>query len=672
MLAMRLALANLNRTNLDLLTVQEQISTGRAINRPSDDIVKAAVISALDDRLDRSDQVKQNLSNAAASLGVLDSLFGEAHDTTQQAKSIASQEVGTGASADERSAQATVVGQLINSLLNTANRQSVSGYVLGGSQTSQAPVSAFLNGFRYNGQGSGLTTDLGLSSGTPITTGAGPIAGIATVHGSVDLNPDLTLATSLSDLSGARGQGVALGTVQLSVDGGAAISVDLTGSTSAQDVATRVGAAIHQYETDNSVTVLGPGGVSTSGGAFNIDVAGTHTIQFSDVGTGVTAQDLGLASSPPAAALTFSSTQAAGLDVGPKLSWTTPISSLAGLSGPLGSLKISNAGQTATVDLSGAHSLQDVRNLIEGANVGVRVQINAAGDGIDIENDVSCASNQSLSICDVTGGQTATALGIRTFSGTTQISSLNFGRGVQVVDGKLDPRTGLPDPSLNTDFRIKLGDAAGTTLDIDLRPQDMTDVQTVIARINSQAAPQLAAAGLPPTAFNAGLANGSNGIALSQDPTFTSALGVSTLNNSPAAAQLGLLDGTYDASSASLIGSDRAKVRVDSVFTHLIDLRDALSGNDTAGISLAGEDLGTSINSLDQTRGLVGGYAQQVNDATSRETDRATLDQQTRSELQDTDFTSAATRFSMLQTQLQAGLQITALTQSKSLLDFLP
>src|SRR6185295_6682710 len=120
-------------------------------------------------------------------------------------------------------------------------------------------------------------------------------------------------------------------------------------------------------------------------------------------------------------------------------------------------------------------------------------------------------------------------------------------------------------------------DAAQTTLDIDLRPQDMTDIQSVINRINSQAGPQLAAAGLPPTAFGVGLADGANGLALYQDPTFTGPLKVNTLNNSQAAEQLGLTNGTYDPTSATLIGEDRSKVRVDSLFTHLIDLRDALA-----------------------------------------------------------------------------------------------
>ena len=350
-LAAQLALANLYRTNLSLLQIQQEISTGKTITHASDDIVKSATIMALDDRLDQSSQITRNLSNASASLGVLDTLFQEASDTAQQGKSIASSQVGVGSSASDRSAQATIVDQLLNSLVNTANRQSVAGYVLGGSQTTQAPVTAFLGGYRYNGSGTGITPDLGSTTGTPITVGAGPIAGTsASVQGAADLNPGLLPGTPLSSLNGGRGLGVAVGTVQFSVDGGTPISVDLSGSVTVQDVTTRLNSAIHQYETDNSVTVLGPGGVSVSGGAFNIDVGAGHAIQFQDPGNGVTGQDLGLVGTPP---FSFAPATASGLDTNPKLTLQSPISSLAGLGVPptLGSITISNAGHTATVDL---------------------------------------------------------------------------------------------------------------------------------------------------------------------------------------------------------------------------------------------------------------------------------------------------------------------------------
>lgn len=671
LLVQRINLASVSRTTVDLLKVGQQISTGQDIARPSDDIVRAATIGVLDDRLGRSAQTQRNLSQASASLGLLDQLFGEATNSANQARTIASQQSSTGSSTGERSAQATVVDQIIAGLYNSVNRSSVAGYGLGGSQSSSAPVREFLNGYRYTGKGPGIVTDLGQFSSVPITLGPGnPLGNVSTrVASTIDYNPDLTADTRLSDLGGARGLGVAAGTVLFAVNGGSAISVDLAGADTVQDVITRVSSAIRDYETTSGTTVLGPGGISVSGGAFSIDVAAGNTLRFADPAGGTSAQDLGLAGQVP---FDFSSTSPAGADTNPKLTLRTPVSALAGVSGRLGQIKVTNAGRSAVVDLSGAQTLGDVKNSLEGANLGLRVEINAAGNGISVTNEVSAGRAGALSIAEVSGGNlTATRLGIRTLDSTTRLADFNFGKGVEIVDGQVDPATGNPSIPLNLDFTITLGNAAKTTIPVDLRPQDLTNVQSLLDRINSQAQTALAAAGLPATAFSAGLSDGPNGIALRQDPSYGGAIGVVANNNSPAATQLGLLDGTYDPSSATFVGSDHAKVRVESLFSDLIDLRDGLRQDDTSGIGFASDSLKRSLEGLTQTRGLVGAYAQRVDQATTRETDRVTLDTQTRSTLADTDYASASARYSLLQTQLQASLQLTAASQTRSLLDYL-
>jgi flagellin-like hook-associated protein FlgL len=668
MMASRMALNNLGRTNIALLRASEQISTGRSILRPSDDIIKAATISVLDDRLDRSAQVRRNLSHAAASLDVLDQSLSAAFDLAQEAKTIASQQINVGSTPGERASMATGVDQLIQSLLDIANTESVAGYIFGGSTTSRIPVEAFGTGFRYRGQGPGLITDLGQARGAPITAGATPISGLSSrVRGSVDLNPGLTGATQLSDLNGARGLGVTTGTVQMSIDGGTQITIDLAGAATTQDVITRINAAIRQYETDNSVTILGPGGVGVGGDWFNIDVAAGHAIQFSDVGSSTTALDLGLTAATP---FSFGPATPAGVGTNPKLTLQSPISSLMGVSGALGSIKLTNAGRSATVDLSSAQTIQDVQNLVESTGLGVRVRVNSAGTGIDIVNEVSAGSNGALSISEVSGSNlTATRLGIRSLSGATRVADLNFGRGIQVVDSVINPATGIYDQALNDDFEITLGE--GTKIRIDLRPADLTDVQSMLTRINAQLSIALNAAGLDPTDLVATLTDGANGIALVQNSTFPDPISVKQLNNSQAAAGLGLLNGTYDIASATFTGKDTGKVRVDDLFTRLIDLRDSLLANDTSGITLAGQGLDTTIAALVETRGTVGGYAKRVDDADVRELERSTTDTKARSDLRDVDITEAATRFSLLQTQLEAGLRITAMTQSRSLLDFL-
>lgn len=659
-----LFLSNFNRTNVQMLRVQQQIATGRDILRPGDDIVRAATIAVLDDRLERSDQLKRNYSHATAALNVLDNALGEAHDAALQAKSIASSQINPSASSDERAAQATVIDSILAGLMNTANRQSVAGYIFGGGLTTVPPVQEFLGGYRYMGSGPGLVTDLGTSSSIPITLGNGNplISSSARVKGNVDLNPVLTPDTRLADVRGARGLGVTLGVVRFSVNGGALQDLDLSGADTVADITTRLNNALHAYEASSGTTVLGPGGVSTSGDTIHMDVASGVSVEFQDVASGVCAQDLGLARTPAAP---FTDANPDGVGLNPRLTFRSAIGALAGLAGPLGSIRLSNAGRSVNVDLSGARTLADVRNAIEGAGLGLRVSI-GSDDTLQVMTDVASGSAQAMSIAEVAGnGSTATLLGIRSFTADTRVSDLNFGRGVDIVDGKIDPVSGGATRALNTDLRITMGD--GRTVDVDLRPQDMTSVQTVMDRINSE----IASAGVSVTDLVAGLSDGANGIVLRQNPSLGGDIRVEALNNSPAGEQLGLTGGTYDAASARLVGEDRAKIRPQGLFTNLIDLRDALRNNDPRGITLAGEDLDATIRALSESRGMVGGLSQRVDAANVRETDRANLDLQTRSELRDTDFAAAASRLTLLQTQLQAGLQTAASTYSLSLLDFL-
>ncbi len=675
-LSSRLSLGSINRSNVALLIAQQQLATGRQVQRMSDDIVKASAIGVLDDRLERSDQLKRNLSHADASINVIDAILAEAGDAAGQAKSIASDQLSLTTGPAERLGQATVVDQILAGLFNTANRESVAGYALGGTVTSRPPLSALHGYYRYTGVGTaGLTTDLGLASNVPITLGAGnSLVGTGSrLAGTVDLDPGLTAGTRLRELQGARAQGVSIGPLQFSFSGGPLQTLDLTGSDSALDVTTRLTAAIREYETAQGVTILGPGGVSFSGGSISIDVpAGTPapTLTFSEVSAGTTARDLGL--SNDGGTFAFTSTTPVGVDTRPNLSFRTPLSALAGLTGSLGQIRLNNASRSSVIDLSSAQTLGDVKNLIESANLGVEVVISEDGGSIDLINQVAGGVAGSLSIEEVAGqNSTASRLGIRSMSEATRLADFNFGKGVSILDGVTDPTSGLIDPVLNRDLRITLGNTAQTTIDIDLRPQDITDVGSLLARINSEAANQLAAAGLPPTALRASLADGPNGITLTQDPSFPGTIRSASLNNSPAAEQLGFLSASYDPATSTLRAEDRSRIRVSSMFSDLVDLRNSLRANDARGISFAGERLDQSIGSLTEVRGMVGGFGQRVESALSRETDRAVQDEATRSGLRDANFAEVASRISLLSTQLQAALQMAGTSQSLSLLNFL-
>ncbi len=659
------ALSTINRTNLELFRVSQQLSTGLRITRPSQDSMAAALISSLDFSLESTDQLARNLTAAAGSLDTLDSALEQTTNLLLDARDLALGQLNIATSAEERAGQAAVIDSILQSMLGFANTRSEIGSVFAGSRPGSDAVEAFGGGYRYLGDGPGLETDLGRTGSLPVTLGGRHVLGSTSTRvQSVTISPDLTGDTRLDDLRGARGLGISRGLIELAYDGNASVQINLSGADTIQDVADRIEAALIAQETTLGVTILGPNGVSvgTDGLVFDLDSGGGSNPQVTivDIGAGTTGADLGLTADSLGGSVAFSAANTGALGLDPVLTDRSGLTNINGTA--LGSIRLSANDRSIVVDLSGVETFGDLRNAIEATGLGVRVEINEDKSGFAVVHEVAGGAAQALSIEEVPGNNsTATLLGIRTLGPQTLVSSFNDGRGVEVVEDA--------DPVRSEDFRITLGD--GTELNIDLNAADLATVQSLLDTINQQADAQLTALGRPTTDFSAGLSDGPNGIAFTQDSAVGGVLVVSQRNNSPAAEQLGLLEGTFDATTSTLLGKDRAKVRVDNVFTHLVDLRDALLTDDTFGIGIATTALNVDLDRVAEARGLVGGLARRVDQEQELLDDRRVTDLTLRSTLRDVDFAEAATRLTLLQTQLQAAYQTTTLVNSLNLLDFL-
>ena len=664
-----LSLSNLSRTNLSLFDIQTQLSTGRRVNRPSDDAVAAASISVLDERLERTQQVLRNLDTATSSLNVLDAAIGGVNDMILEAKSIAHEQLSFSTSKEEREDQSIVIQSIIDQLFTAANGESLVGYMFGGSITSRPPIQEHLGGYRFTGDAPGLITDLGLSAIAPVTLSPNNAIGAVSArkHGTTDLDPALTANTRLVDLRGAAGMGVRTGPIEFAVGDGERVRIDLSKSDTIGDVVDRVEFALRAYEEANDVTLLGDDGVGFSDSAITLDLmpdidGEPIELRFFNVSGGSAATDLGIAAG---AGMVFSDASDSGVDLDPMLTWQSEVADFDGR--PLGVVTLSNAGLTRQIDLSGARTVEDIRNLIEGSGLGVRVEINDDATGINILSDLATGFENGMVIVDGDdGAETAARLGIRTFSSETRLEHFNDSRGVRIVDNRADPVSGLVTADANVDFDVILGD--GRTISVDLRPQDIQTVGSLIARINEAAAD----AGVDvPGEFVAELHPTQGGLVFRQDPSQTERIKVEARNGSFAAEDLGLLTSAYDADTGAMLGDDRARVRVDNLFTQLIDLRDALLSDDTLGITFAGERLEASITRVAQSRALVGGYAKRIESEVVRVQDMAVIDEQIRSTLRDTDFAAASVQFALLQNQLEASLRVMGSAQQVSLLDFL-
>ena len=88
LLSSQTVLSSINRSNSQLLELQIKLSSGREINRPSENPVFASTISVLDDLLERRDQRVRNFSEASSLLGSVDSAMAEMSDLLLQAKGI--------------------------------------------------------------------------------------------------------------------------------------------------------------------------------------------------------------------------------------------------------------------------------------------------------------------------------------------------------------------------------------------------------------------------------------------------------------------------------------------------------------------------------------------------------------------------------------------------------
>ncbi len=654
----------LGRTNLAISRLNEQLATGLDILRPSDDPIRAATISTLDSRIEFTNQLLKNLNFAGNSLGVLDNALGDAKGLIDEAYAIASGQISSPSDSESREGQAIIIDSLISSLFNIANSESMVGYVFGGTAPGTPPVSAYNGGYRFTGERGGLLAALGSASDIPITLGADNAIGALSnrVEGTVDLDPDLTNSTRLDDLKGARQLGISRGVFEMSFNGGVTMSIDISQADTIGDVANLVEAAIIQYETDNGVTILGPGGIGISGESLDLDIVAGGSLEFIDPLGSTTGADLGLVQNP---AVPFTDTANIGIALNPQLTWTTPISALAGLGGSaLDSIQLNSNGQSVSVDLSGAVTLADLRSAIESAGTGVRVEIDSNGRGINVITETAGTNNLALSIAEVAGGNdTATLLGIRSYANSTPISAFNDGRGVDIATGNADPKQ-------DNDFTINLGD--GFEIQIDLQPNDILNVGTLITAINAQADAQLIADGRPTTDFEAQLSETTNGIEFTQSAAVGASGSISiSPDNSPAAEQLGLLDAKGLNGGNTLVSSDRAKVRVNNLFTHLLDLAEALRNDDTLGIQVASEGMKGSLDELIQSQALVGGYARRIDSEVLRQEDKEIFDQSMRSQLRDLDYAQASSRFSQLQLQMQATLSVIAQSQSRTLLDFI-
>jgi len=626
----------LQETQRELLIAQDQASTGKILSRGSDAPSSISAVLYLNQAKVAREQQLLNIENAKGVLDFADTSMRDITDILIEAQQIASSQIGVGSDATTRATQAGVIDAQLQGAIDAANRKYNDMAIFGGNNASvgSRPVfESFLGGVRYTGGDLNLFNDLGGIGALAFNSNGIDAFGALSsrVETLVDLDPRADTQVLLREINGARSRGYTAGAIQLTING-TPVAVDLTTADTLDDVVTRINDAI----TNNAP---GAGSISLGSSGYTLTANAGNTITITDSAGGSTAADLGIAISATSGAT-------AGGDLNIKLTPRTLLTSLGTSVDFASGLQITHGEVTAIADFSSATTVEDLQNVISSLNLGLRLSINDDGTGLDLVSEVS---GISLSVGE-NGGTTAEDMGIRTMGQTTLLSDFRNGVGVQTT------AAGEPDLS------ITLHD--GTSFTVDLAAA--STASDVISLVQAAATTAGLTVGVD---FDIAMVSTGNGFELTDNTVGGSSFVVTNAGLSFAAENLGIK--VNAGAGTTISGADMSEVRVENFFTHLIELSRSLTNNDERGITLAGESLQTDIDQVVSARARVGVQARRISDQLAIIQDRDIQEQSMLSQLQDADLTEVLTRFSQLQIQLQASLQIGSASQQLTLLDFL-
>lgn len=135
-----------------LATSQEQMSSGKRINRPSDDPAGASRALGLQNAIDRLEQYQANATEAQSFMGSTDTALSQAATLLRQARTLAVQGASDTIDQVRRSGFVPQLQSVIDSLATAANTTYGSRYVFAGQRTTTEPFTKDATGaWQYGG-----------------------------------------------------------------------------------------------------------------------------------------------------------------------------------------------------------------------------------------------------------------------------------------------------------------------------------------------------------------------------------------------------------------------------------------------------------------------------------------------------------------------------------------
>lgn len=132
-------LRNINNNLLSVDKNQNILSTGRKINKASDDPIGATYAMRYRSQLNMTDQYTRNIDSAKTSLDATDTTLGSINDLLQRAKELTTQGVNGTNPQTALDAIAEELGQIYDQAVNLGNTQINGKYIFNGQKTEVPP-----------------------------------------------------------------------------------------------------------------------------------------------------------------------------------------------------------------------------------------------------------------------------------------------------------------------------------------------------------------------------------------------------------------------------------------------------------------------------------------------------------------------------------------------------
>jgi len=626
---------NMQRSISRLLELQVQLSTGRQINKPSDNPI--GVQSDLNYRteLAKNAQYQNNNNQALTWMQNYDSSLSDLKNLYTSAKEIAiAMSNGT---YDEltRQGSAEEISSILDQMIQLANSEQEGRFVFSGYRTDQKPLVISANGVVYKGDQGQIDYQIGAKSRMTVNLSGSDVflKPLSVLGENSDLNVGVTNNTLLADLQDGNGIDLTAGTFTITNENlGINATIDITGATTVGDLfdpVTGINAQLAAAGITNVEVKLGEEGnnllVDTTKSGL---ISNVTSIDKLNDGNGIDMEQG-----------KFVVTDGGSLYVEVDLEGVTNIgdvittfnSQMTAAGYPAVTMSMNAAGTGLQIDDGGAIPglrIEDSSTLTSTAlDLGIVGTIGAGLTGRDLD------PQENFTI-DETTGTTAADLGIRgtisvDYSGddldpvllaTSNLSELKNGLGFDL--GRI---------------MVHQGD---DTVSFDLSSPTIVTIQDVIDTINGS--------GLDVTAS---LNPSSTGIQIeNNDPTVS--LIIEDETGSELAKNLGIWGST------DLMGS-------------MILLNKALLNNDQDGTGRLLENMDAGIQHLLNNRASVGAKAVRIEATASRLIDMELSFTKLLSDVEDADITKLATDLASQESNYQASLAASARIIQPSLLDFL-